>query len=475
MAMSDLPVQTAPPLIPLERELMERAAWFVRLRWLAGGITVIGTPLARWGLHWPMDLSASLVGLAVLLYNILFHLATKPLDRQRGSSSPPSPSRLTGLVNLQIILDLLALTWLMHLSGGISSPLRPFFVFHAIISSMLLRRRFAYLQATLAVGLVAGLALLEGNGWLQPPAGFPWSSPPGRSALGAIVASFAATQFVTVFLTQSIARTLRLKEERLVLIQRDLSEAYRQLEELDNVKSQFVLTVTHELRAPVAAIQSLLEVMSFTLGGELSERGKDLLERAQRRVQALLNLVNDLLDVARERHRFGVVEFRSVDLREVLEGVRSAFQARAEQKQVELEFQGLESRVPLQGDPEGLERLFSNLVSNAINYTPSGGRVQVRLNRVEGPAGSPPQVVVSVQDTGIGIPRESLPRLFQEFFRAPNAKRVLEHGTGLGLAICKRIVEEHHGEITVESEENVGSTFTVTLPLTPENPPASPG
>lgn len=469
--MSDLQAQIAPPLIPLERELMERAAWFVRLRWLAGSITLIGVPLARWGLHLPISLSAGLVGLVVLLYNILFYLGTKRLDRQRGSASPPNPSQLTRLVNLQIILDLLALTWLVHLSGGISSPLRPFFVFHAIISSMLLRRRFAYLQAALAVGLVAGLALLEASGWLKPPAGFPWSTPPGGFALGAVVVSFAATQFVTVFLTQSIARTLRLKEERLVLIQRDLSEAYRQLEELDNAKSQFVLTITHELRAPVAAIQSLLEVMSFTLGKELPEKGKDLLERAQRRVNALLDLVNDLLDVARDRHKFGVVEFRSVDLREVLQGVRSAFQARADRKQVALEFQGLEASVPLRGDPEGLERLFGNLVGNAINYTPSGGRVQVRLEQVEGSDGSPAKAVVSVQDTGIGIPRESLPRLFQEFFRAPNAKRVLEHGTGLGLAICKRIVEEHHGEITVESEENVGSTFTVTLPLTP--PPSS--
>lgn len=472
--MNNLQAPTASLVIPLERELVERAAWFVRLRWLAGVATLIGTAVARWGFHFPIDASVFLVGLVVLLYNVFFHFGTSRIvlqgDRSVGTTSVSS-SRLIGLVNLQIVLDLLSLTWLMHLSGGISSPLRSFFVFHAIISSMLLRRRFAYLQALLAVGLVVGSALLEGSGWLKPPSGFPWPSPPTALALAVVVFFFAATQFVAVFLAQSIALTLRLKEERLVLIQRDLSEAYRQLEELDNAKSQFVLTVTHELRAPVAAIQSLLEVMSFTLGGELSEKGKDLLERANRRVSALLSLVNDLLDVARDRHKFGTVEFRSVDLREVLQGVRSAFRARADQKQIALEFQGLEASVPLQGDPEGLERLFSNLVGNAINYTPTGGQVKVSLQIVEGRQGAAGQAVVSVRDTGIGIPKESLPRLFEEFFRAPNAKRMLEHGTGLGLSICKRIVEEHQGQITVASEENIGSTFTVTLPLFQDGPP----
>jgi signal transduction histidine kinase len=466
--MSDLQVQTTPPAIPLERELVERAAWFVRLRWLAGGATLVGTAMARWGLHIPIGSSAFLVGLVVLLYNVAFHLGT-----QRVRSHERAATRLLALVNLQILLDLLALTWLMHLSGGVVSPLRSFFVFHAIISSMLLRRGFAYLQATLAVGLVAGLAALEAVGWLMPQSGLPWRSETQEPAAVLVkVGFFAATQFVAVFLAQSISRTLRAKEERLVLMQRDLSEAYRQLEELDNAKSQFVLTVTHELRAPVAAIQSLLGVMSFTLGGELSEKGKDLLDRANRRVAALLHLVNDLLDVARDRHEFGSVEFRPVDLAEVLQNVRVAFQGRAEAKQMALEFAGLEASVPMTGDPEGLERLFGNLVGNAINYTNPGGQVRVRLNVVSNPP--PGEVVVAVQDTGIGIPPESLRRLFEEFYRAPNAKKVLEHGTGLGLTICKRIVEEHQGRITVESEENVGSTFTVTLPLTPGQPPVNP-
>lgn len=456
--MSDPPVQTIPPM-PLDRELVERAAWFVRLRWLAGLMILVGVATARWGCHLPLGWSAFIVGPVVLLYNVPFHLGTR-----RTGARGPTTSRLTGLIHLQIILDLLALTGLLHWTGGVVSPLRSFFVFQAFLAAMLLKGTGAYLQAGLAVGLVMGLAFLERIGWFPPPPGFPWSgeNQPALAVL-AEVGFFAATQFVAVFLGQSLSRALRLKEERLVLIQRDLSEAYRRLEELENEKAQFVLTITHELRAPVATIQSLLGAMAFVLGGELSARAKDLLDRANRRVMALLHLVNDLLDVAKERHKFGTVEPRPVDLGQVLRNVGGAFQGRADEKQIALDLEGLEANVVVPGDPEGLERLFGNLVSNAINYTNPGGQVRVRLSMMPDPA--PGQAVVAVQDTGIGIPEESRRRLFEEFYRAPNAKKVLEHGTGLGLTICKRIVEEHKGRIEVESEENVGSTFTVTLPL----------
>jgi len=459
--MSHLQVQTAVPAIPLDRELVEQAAWFIRLRWLAGWMILVGVAVGRWGWRLPIGWSAFIVGLVVLLYNGAFHLGT-----QRIRATGPATSRLTGLIHLQILLDLVALTGLLHWTGGVVSPLRSFFVFQAFLSAMLLKGTGAYLQAGLAVGLVMGLAGLERIGWFPPPPGFPWSgeNQPALAVLAEVV-FFAATQFVAVFLGQAMAGALRLKEERLVLIQHDLSEAYQRLEELENEKAQFILTLTHELRAPVATIQSLLGAMAFALGEELSARAKDLLGRANRRVMALLHLVNDLLDVAKERHKFGTMEPRPVDLGKVLRNVGEAFQGRAEEKQMTLELEGLETDVVVLGDPEGLERLFGNLVSNAINYTNPGGQVRVRLSVAPDPA--PGQVVVSVQDTGIGIPEESRRRLFEEFYRAPNAKKMLEHGTGLGLTICQRIVEEHQGRIEVESEEHVGSTFTVTLPLGP--------
>lgn len=282
------------------------------------------------------------------------------------------------------------------------------------------------------------------------------------------------------------------QEERLKMIQRDLSEAYRRLEELENAKAQFVLTLTHELRSPVAAIQSLLKAIPFA--GELPERARDLLRRADERVMALMDLVNDLLDLAKERHDFwATTESRPVDLGEVLRRVCAAHQGRAEEKRVRLEVEGAEADLRALGDPEELERLFGNLVGNAVNYTPEGGEVRITARKIDteqaevekrrngeaerffSPAprfpASPVRgwVEVVVADTGIGIPKEGLRRLFEEFYRAPNAKRMLAHGTGLGLAICKRIVEAHHGEIEVESEEGVGTTFTVRLPLATES------
>jgi two-component system phosphate regulon sensor histidine kinase PhoR len=284
-------------------------------------------------------------------------------------------------------------------------------------------------------------------------------------------------------------RGIEAQEERLRMIQRDLSEAYRRLEELENAKAQFVLTLTHELRSPVAAIQSLLKAIPFA--GELPEKARDLLRRADERVMALVDLVNDLLDLAKERHDFGAAaESLPVDLGKVLQSACAAHQGRAEEKRVELRLNGPEAASRVLGDPEELERLFGNLVGNAVNYTPEGGRVRITAKKMQSDEGrtmnAPPLpespkdevhrssfivhrsggwVEVAVADTGIGIPKEGLRRLFEAFYRAPNAKRMLPHGTGLGLAICKRIVEAHRGEIEVESEEGVGTTFTVRLPL----------
>ena len=438
---------------PLERELVDRTVWFVRLRWFAGGAALIGPAVARWGLGIPIGSSASLVGLGVLLYNLAFCRMVRRIQG-RGCAAP----HLAILINLQIVLDLVSLTWLVCLTGGVRSPLRWFFVFHAILTPMLLRRRDAYLHAAIATGLMACVAFFDRAGWLTVPSGLAWEGESQRPFWG--LGFFATTQFIAVFLSDSISGSLRAKKEQIAAIQRDLSEAYRQLEELDSNRSRFVLTVTHELRSPVAAIDSLLNAIAFA--GELPAKAKDLVGRANQRVHALLHLVNDLLEVAKERHEFGAGEFRPVDLGEVLRTVCTTHQSQAEEKRILLQFQEAETGGSAIGDPEGLDRLFSNLVGNALNYTGPGGQVSVRLSVDREP--SPPEAVIVVKDTGIGIPAESLRRLFQEFYRAPNAKKMVAHGTGLGLTICKRIVEEHRGRIGVESQENVGTTFTVRMP-----------
>ena len=244
------------------------------------------------------------------------------------------------------------------------------------------------------------------------------------------------------------------------------AQAYEMLARLDRDKSQFVRTVTHELRSPVQVSENLLVLLEEGHVGELSGPQKDLVTRARRRIEFLQTLVNDLLDLAAGKAdlqpRTGP---RDVDLAAVVHDVCSRFAAAAQSKGLHLRVEVADGTT-IAGDPAEIDRLLDNLVGNAIRYT-SQGQVTVGLTREQDRAR------ITVSDTGIGIPADALPRLFEEFFRARNARAVQEHGTGLGLAIVKTLVERHHGTIEVDSREGEGTTFVVLLPLAADGAAAS--
>jgi len=236
------------------------------------------------------------------------------------------------------------------------------------------------------------------------------------------------------------------------------ARAYQALEMADRAKSDFVQMVTHELRSPLSAVQSMLRVLEQGYVGPITSEQRDLIQRSQRRVSFLLALVKDLLELAAGKMERLKGEKKEVNLGGVITRVTELMQTRAEEKGLEFKVEIAEEPLVMVGIEDGLERVFVNLVGNAIKYTPTGGLVRVRAWSEDD------QIKVEVSDTGIGIPEEALPRIFEEFYRAKNAKAVEMEGTGLGLAIAKDVVEQHGGQISVESVLGKGSTFCVTLP-----------
>lgn len=236
----------------------------------------------------------------------------------------------------------------------------------------------------------------------------------------------------------------------------ELTRAKEELERLDKMKSAFMLTVAHELRAPVAAIQGYLRLI---LDGYADpQKQREMLERSVQRASELLALIEDLLLLARVKDAAPEEKRIPVPVGDVLKQVAELLQVEAAKKNLAFSVQA-DANPAVLATRDHIRQLWTNLISNAIRYTPEGGRVSVCLT-VQGDV-----VEGVVEDTGIGIAQEDLPRIFDEFYRTRTAKEMVSGGTGLGLPIVKRIVETYGGSIRVESEVGKGSRFTFTLPL----------
>ena len=230
------------------------------------------------------------------------------------------------------------------------------------------------------------------------------------------------------------------------------------LKELDKMKSEFIAMVTHELRAPIAAVEQQLTVILNKMAGEVTEKQEQLLSRAKQRTKGLLDLIKDLLDLSKIEAGKMVQYKEPLYLQEVIQRVVELMRALAENKKIDLRFSPPSQLSMIHADRNSMEGIFSNLISNAIKYTPEGGSVFVEVGEEGG------FVKASVSDTGIGIKREDLSRIFDKFYRVKSSETRQIVGTGLGLSIVKSIVDAHLGSISVESEEGGGTTFIVFLP-----------
>jgi signal transduction histidine kinase len=248
-------------------------------------------------------------------------------------------------------------------------------------------------------------------------------------------------------------RTARAEAEA---IQRLLAEQNERLREVDRMKDEFVSLVSHELRTPLTSIRGYVELL--TDEGALTADQQRFLNVVDRNSQRLLALVGDLLFLAQIDAGEFTLECEEVDLAKIVHESVEACRPLAESRDVELAEQ-IGSVLPLMGDRARLAQVLDNLVSNALKFTPSGGRVRVALKA----AGD--RALLEVADTGVGIAAPEQPRLFERFFRSSAAKENAIPGTGLGLTITKAIVERHGGTIALDSAENEGTTVSVELPI----------
>jgi signal transduction histidine kinase len=224
------------------------------------------------------------------------------------------------------------------------------------------------------------------------------------------------------------------------------------------MEDNFITMVSHQLRSPLVAVQQYFEVILAGMAGQVDQTQKEMILRARERLESLLRLINDWLDLARMNQGQIIDKIKPISLEKLLKNQLEFLRPLAQEYEVTLELRPMEKPAYVLGDEQTLEQVFANLITNAIKYNKPKGSVVVSLRE----AGE--FIVADVKDTGIGIAKEHLPFIFDQFFRVSRREDQRIKGTGLGLSIAKKIVEAHNGSIQVESEPDKGSTFSVWLP-----------
>lgn len=432
--------------------LIHNVRWFIKVRWIvlsvfaaAGVVTslwpgfmpALGLAPAR---LWPWVLCGVLAAA-----NIIFLVISRDLDGEN------QLSRLEHNIWAQIACDLLIVTALVHFMGSTTTFISFTYLFHIVLSCVFFSPSRSFAVTLIAALLFLGCVSIELAGiWpvdgMQPPV----ILTNGPKHLVLLHASSAVSVWFVVWalaasLSQIVAdRTFQLEA------------ANQRLRIADEDKNQIVLRTTHDLKAPFSGIESNIQILKLQHWGDINEKVKEIILRIEVRAQTLAERIRDILVLGslRSENRPEAV-ISDIDLRELFDNILLEIEDRAKTRRI-----GISMEIPkmeIHGEQRLYFILFSNLLTNAVLYSRENGTVRVKAEEND------KAVVVTVQDTGIGITENDLPHIFDEYYRSRRAAQYNSRSTGLGLAIVKEIAQREKLDIEVSSEEEKGTTFSVTI------------
>ncbi|MEJ2613845.1 MAG: HAMP domain-containing sensor histidine kinase [Ignavibacteriaceae bacterium] len=439
--------------------IKRRNNWFIKLRYGAVLMLVAFLLSAEFILHAAYtDLQVKVfivLVLAILAYNIFFQKISKKLKCIPGKFNP------LHLSLVQMLFDLYVLTLLVYYTGSIESPLFMLFVFHMIIGSLILPGKIIYSLAGLVIVVFFSLTFGEYfnilthynvKGFLQVPI---------YSNLHFLLAYNVVFAFVIIF-SVVIANHIAVQ---LYKMEQELVESINKLNEAEIEKQKYVMGVVHEIKTPLSALHSYLDLILQKYLGPLNEKVEEKLLRARIRSDEALQLTDDVLKISKLR-LLDEIANEEIDLNELILSIHQQQKINIQSKNISFNLiDDRKNKRKIKGDLLLLELAFSNLINNAVKYVKENGIVEVKIS-------SDNSIIhVLISDNGIGIPHKDLKNIFKDFYRASNIKQKPYEGTGLGLSFVKQIIERHNGEIKVESpsglgdENNPGTSFVVTIPF----------
>ena len=438
--------------------IKKRNLWFIKLRY--GAVVLLSLFLISSDFMLGVKFSnqqvfaLTAINLSILLYNISFHIYRRKLKTIPGQFNPLHFSLL------QMILDLCALYLLVYFTGTIESPLYMLFIFHMIIGSLILPGSVIYSLAVLIIAAFSSLVILEYSGIIFHHTLTGFLAYPIYSDLNYCIAFcviFAFSIIVSVLLANKIAHQLYRMEQELV-------ESLKKINEAERDKQKYIISVIHEIKSPLAAVHSYLEIVLDKIIGPLNEKVEEKLRRAKSRSVEAFGLIDNILKISKLR-LLDDIKKEDVKIDEVIGSLVEKFNDSIKNKNIKIDIiDSRESMKILKADTFLIQMIFSNIIGNAIKYIGEEGKIIITLNDDDN------MVEINVSDNGIGIPDSDKEKIFDDFYRASNIKSLGYEGAGLGLSAVKQIVNRHNGKIAVESpsdigtKEKPGSSFKIILP-----------
>lgn len=456
-------------------EIRKRNRWLIILRYgavilltaLTIGILILQTIFPKFHIN---TIQLWIIAGTILIYNVLFHQLWVYLSNkrkwylQKKSEYIDKGFHSLHFSLMQICFDLLALLLFIYYTGGVETPLFVFFIFHIIIGSLFLPGDIIAILVTIVIGISISGALLELNGIIPhyPISGF-LETPLYNNNVYLIFffGIFGIALYLSVYLANSIAKTLYQRE-------RSLTAAYDELENAEKSKSRYVQAVVHDLKTPIAATLTYLDMI---LEGNLGEVPKTIMrpiERSKIRLSNAIQTINDILHISQIKLESGLESITKVNLIEIFDEIHREILFLIENKGIIYSFIAEDGEeLNIISDPKLLKLALSNLLSNAYKYTESGGIIEIKVNETKD------NIVISVADTGIGIPENELNKIFNPFYRTSISKSKGIEGSGLGLSMVAEIVEKFNGKVEAKSPsylsisaDSPGAEFIITLPKT---------
>ncbi len=439
--------------------IRRRNLWFIKLRYAIVVMLIIflflTTFIFKINYSETQLIAGAIIIASIFFYNSVLHRLRRFVRFDANRFNP------LYLSLFQMILDLIALLLLVYFTGGIESPLYMQFVFLVIIGSLILPGALVYTMAAVFVFSFAILTAFEHyqviahhsiDGLLSSPL---YNN---LNYVGAFLFTFAFMTFISVYLANGMARQLYKREK-------DLVDSMKKINAAEKDKQKYIMGIVHELKTPIVAVASYIDIILQKFLGPIDETVEEKLIRAKNRTDESVQMINDVLNVSKLT-LYNQFDEEEIDINELVSSVIKRRRPYADAHLIKMNLLDVRNKKDnFRGDKFLLDIAISNLLGNSIKYGVDSGTVEITINNNNN------NLIIEVCDDGVGIPENELPKIFKDFYRAVNVKKIVAEGSGLGLSVVKRIIERHDGTIKAKSpsrmakKDHPGTCFTIELPF----------